>query len=410
MQRRSASVGFVLATLGIDALGFGIVIPVVPGLVVQLSHLPPSAASFWLGALLSAFSAMQFLCAPLLGALSDRFGRRAVLLLSLSGICANYIMLAWAPSLPWLFVGRIIAGATAANASAANAYIADVTPPAQRAQRFGLVGAMFGLGFVLGPAIGGLLGGVWLRLPFVVAAALAAANLLYGVFVLPESLPPERRRALRWRDANPVGSLHLIATDRVYAHLALAWCCVWFAIGAVQSCFVLANQMRLGWGPEQNGLALAVVGIGSALVQGLLVRRAVRGLGERRAALTGYTLAGLAYACFAFAREPWLLFVGIALLSAGAISGPAVQAMVSARAGADRQGEMQGALASLQGLTAIVSPLVAGWLFGRFTSASAPVHFPGAPFLLASGIYAVAFVAVLTLKRRLAAEALLPSR
>jgi MFS transporter, DHA1 family, tetracycline resistance protein len=394
--KRRASIGFVLATLGIDALGFGIVVPVVPNLVVRLSHLPPSAASFWVGALLAAFSAMQFLCAPLLGALSDRFGRRPVLLLSLSGVCANYLMLAWAPSLPWLFVGRLIAGATAANVSAATAYIADVTPPAQRAQRFGLVGAMFGLGFVLGPAVGGLLGGYGLRLPFLAAAALAGVNVLYGIFVLPESLPPDRRRAFEWRLANPVGTLGAVVADPAYVRLALAWCCAWFALGALQSSFVLANDLRLGWGPAENGAALAAVGVGSALVQGLVVRRLVPFLGERRAALLGYVLAALAYLLFAFAVRGWIVYAGIAVQALGAISGPAVQAMVSMRAGPDRQGEVQGALASLQGLTAIASPLIAGWLFGAF----APLGLPGAPFLLAAATYLLAFAAVRGLGRR----------
>ena len=397
---RQASVGFVLATLAIDALGFGIVVPVVPNLVVQLSHEPPSAASIWVGALLAAFSAMQFLCAPLLGALSDRFGRRPVLLMSLSGVGLNYLMLAWAPSLGWLFVGRLIAGATAANVSAATAYIADVTPPALRAQRFGLVGAMFGLGFVLGPAVGGVLGAYGLRLPFFVAAGLAAVNVLYGLFVLPESLAVERRRAFQWGRANPVGMLHVVVADRAYLRLAAAWCCAWFALGALQSSFVLANEVRLGWGPAGNGAALAAVGVGSALVQGLLVRRIVPAMGERRAALLGYVLAAAAYVLFAFAVRGWIVYAGIAVQAFGAISGPAVQAMVSARAGPDRQGELQGALASLQGLTAIGSPLIAGWLFGVFTGAGAAIHFPGAPFLLAAATYGLAFVAIRGLPAR----------
>jgi DHA1 family tetracycline resistance protein-like MFS transporter len=394
VRRRSASIGFVLATLLIDSLGFGIVVPVVPNLVLQLSSLPPSAASFWVGALLATFSMMQFVCSPALGALSDRFGRRPVLLISLSGICTNYLLLAWAPTLAWLFVGRVIAGATAANYSAATAYIADITPPAQRAQRFGLVGAIFGLGFVMGPALGGILGSYSLRLPFLAAAALAGCNLLYGALVLPESLPPERRRAFQWRLANPVGTLHVIGADRTYTRLALAWCCAWFAIGALQSSFVLANQTRLGWGTRENGMALAAVGLGSAVVQGLLVRRVIPRLGERRSALVGYGLALCAYTCFAVASAGWLVFTGIALQAIGAISNPAVQAMISARAGADQQGQVQGALASLQGLTAIAAPLIAGWLFGLFTGPASPLFFPGAPFLLAALMFGIAFSAI----------------
>ncbi len=281
---RHASVRFILVTLVIDALGFGLVVPIIPPLVVRLSGLPIASASLWVGALLSMFALMQFLCAPILGGLSDRFGRRPVLLLSLSGICANYLLLAWAPSLAWLFLGRLIAGATAANASTANAYIADITPPQQRAARFGLVGASFGIGFVIGPALGGVLGAYGLRLPFLVAAGLAACNLLYGAFVLPESLPRERRRKLDWRHANPWGSAHMVFVDRALRRLALNWCCIWFALGALPSSFVLANTMRFGWDSRLNGIAFGVAGLASAIVQGLLVRRIVSLLGERRAA------------------------------------------------------------------------------------------------------------------------------
>src|ERR1700760_2210281 len=214
MIGHSASVRFILVTLIIDALGFGLVVPIVPALVLKLSGLTVSGASEWVGLLLTVFALMQFLCAPILGGLSDRFGRRPVLLLSLGGICLNYLMLAWAPSLIWLFLGRLVAGATAANAATATAYIADVTPVAKRAGQFGLVGAAFGIGFVVGPAVGGLLGTYGLRLPFLVAAGLAACNVLYGLFVLPESLPPNLRRPFDWSRASPIGSLHLVMANR----------------------------------------------------------------------------------------------------------------------------------------------------------------------------------------------------
>jgi DHA1 family tetracycline resistance protein-like MFS transporter len=380
-RQHTASVGFILATLVIDALGFGLVVPIVPALVLHLSGLPASAASVWVGMLLSCFALMQFVCAPILGALSDRFGRRPVLLLSLSGICVNYLLLAWAPSLIWLFVGRLIAGATAANAATASAYIADVTPPRLRASRFGLVGAMFGVGFVLGPALGGVLGAYGVRLPFLVAAGLAGCNVLYGLFVLPESLPVDLRRPIDWRRANPLGSLHLVLADRNLSRLAVAWCSPWFALGALQSTFVLANQLRFGWDTRHNGMALALAGLGTAVVQGLLVRRIIPRLGERRSAIAGSTLTVGAYLCMAFAPFGWVVLLGIMLQSAGAITNPAVQGMVSANAPPDRQGETQGALSSLQGLTAIVSPLVAGWLFSHFTGPDAFAQLPGASFV-----------------------------
>ncbi|HVY17913.1 MAG TPA: MFS transporter [Rhodopila sp.] len=378
---RHASVRFILLTLVIDALGFGLVVPIIPPLVVKLSGLTVASASLWLGALLAMFALMQFFCSPILGGLSDRFGRRPVLLLSLSGICANYLLLAWAPSLPWLFLGRLIAGATAANASTANAYIADITPPQLRAARFGLVGAAFGIGFVVGPALGGVLGAYDLRLPFLVAAALAACNLLYGAFVLPESLPPERRRKLDWSRANPWGSAHMVFMDRTLRRLALNWCCVWFALGALPTSFVLANTLRFGWDSQLNGIALGVAGLGSAVVQGLLVRRIIPALGERRAAITGALVTMTGYFCQGIAPFPEFVFAGIALQALGSFGGAAVQAMMSASAGPDRQGETMGALSSLQGLTAILSPVVATTLFSTFTHQGSPLMFPGAPFL-----------------------------
>lgn len=402
---RNTSIGFVLATIAIDALAFGIIVPVVPTLVMELSGNGLSAASFWMGALLAAFSATQFLCAPLLGALSDRFGRRPVLLISLAGIVVNNLMLAWAPTLAWLFVGRLVSGATAANFAAATASIADVSTPAQRAQRFGLVGAMFGLGFVVGPALGGVLGAYGVRLPFFVAGGLAALNLVYGAIMVPETLRPENRRPFRWSGANPLGNIAIVFNDKDYLRLVIAWCCTWFALGALQSSFVLANDLRLGWGTRENGLALATVGVGSAIVQGFLVGRIIPRLGERRSALVGYTLAGAAYVLFGLANHPWILFAGIALQSASAISGPAVQALVSDRAAADRQGQVQGALSSFQGLTAIGAPLLAGWTFGVFAAPDAAIALPGAPFFLAALAYALAFWAVLGLGPRRAAQA-----
>lgn len=393
-RTKPAAIGFVLATIAIDALAFGIIVPVVPNLVMALSGDGASGASLWMGALLGVFSLMQFLCAPLLGALSDRFGRRVVLLVSLAGICLNNLLLGWAPTLAWLFVGRLVAGATAANYAAATASIADVSTPAERAQRFGLVGAMFGLGFIAGPALGGVLGSYGLRLPFFVAAGLAGANLVYGAIFVPETLALADRRPFRWAHANPIANLRVVAKDSQYARLVLAWCCTWFAIGALQASFVLANDMRFGWTSRENGFALAAVGVGSALVQGFGVKRIVPRLGEQRSARYGYALACVAYALFAVASEPWILFVGIALQSMSAISGPAVQSMVSAGAGPDRQGEMQGALASFQGLTAVVAPLLAGWVFGAATKPGGSVHIPGAAFALASVAYAVAFWAV----------------
>ena len=396
---RPASIGLVLATVALDALGFGIVVPIVPSLIMQLEHISAAQTSLWMGGLLAAFSIMQFLCAPLLGGLSDRFGRRPVLLAALAGMTLNYLMLVWAPSVGWLFIGRVIAGATAASYSTATAYIADVTPPEQRAQRFGLVGAMFGLGFVVGPALGGLLGSYGLRLPFLLSAVLAGINVVYAALILPESLKPESRRTISWARSNPIGSLRVLAADADYRRLAVAWCCTWFALGALQSAFVLANDLRLGFSELQNGLALTVMGIGSALVQGLLVRRIVPRLGERRAALIGFSLTACAYLSFAFAWAVPILLMGLVLQSMGAISGPAIQSLLSVKAGPNEQGQLQGALASIQGLTAIVAPLAGSSIFSLFAHPDRSIYFPGAPFLMGTAACLIAVAAVTSMRR-----------
>jgi MFS transporter, DHA1 family, tetracycline resistance protein len=388
----SASLGVVLATLALDALAFGITTPVMPDLVMHVSHMSGSAASFAMGALLTTFAVMQFLCASLLGGLSDRYGRRPILLLSLAGTCVNYLLLAWAPSLVWLFIGQAISGATVANVSSANAYIADVTPPAERAHRFGLVGATFALGFVLGPAIGGILGSYGLRLPFILAAVLAGCNAVFGLAALSESLPLDRRRRFHWQSADPIKVLRAVRSDPVFVRLAIAWSCIWIAFGALQSSFVLANELRLGWTTWQNGMALVALGLAAAFAQGIAVRRAIVWVGEQSTATISLALAGCAYLCFAFATVSWVVFVGIVLQAFGAMSVPSIQAMVSTRAGPYRQGEAQGALSSLRGLTAIAAPLAAGSLFATFTRGD--VFFPGAPFLLVAVTYGGAFVAM----------------
>jgi DHA1 family tetracycline resistance protein-like MFS transporter len=390
-KSRQASVIFVLITLGIDAFGVGVVIPVLPELVRHLSGHAIANASIWVAILVSAYAFAQFLAAPVLGGLSDRFGRRPVILMSVSGICINYILLAVAPSLGWILIGRLLAGATAANSSAAAAYIADITPPELRAKRFGLIGATFGLGFVLGPAIGGLIGGYALRGPFILSAVMAGLNALYGVFVLPESLPPERRRPFDWRRANPVGSLLTLFADGFLARLALAWSGLWFGICVLQAVFVLYTGIRFHWGALANGAAFALVGLSQALVQSLLVQRVVARLGEARTALLGCALDATAFVLFAFAPTGWFMVLPILVQAAGSIAAPAVRAMLSAHVGPARQGEVQGATSSIEGLTQIAAPLLAGSLFGAFSRPGAPLHFPGIPFLLGAATYLLAF-------------------
>jgi DHA1 family tetracycline resistance protein-like MFS transporter len=398
MSRRSArnapAIGFILAVLVIDSLGFGLVIPILPTLIQKLSGGPRHDAALWVGVLAMCFAAAQFFTAPVLGQLSDRFGRRPLILISLTGSALNYVLLVFAPSIGWLFLGRLLAGATAGNVSAASAYIADITEPQDRARRFGLIGAAFSFGFIIGPALGGLLGGISLRLPFALAAGLAGVNALYGLFVLPESLPVEKRRLFRWPEATPFRALGTLGADPRMRRLAFAWAVRWFGLGTIQAVFVLSTELRFGWGPQQNGIALAVVGITGTLAQAFLVRRVVGWLGEAKAAMFGFAMNALAFAGFALAGQVWVIILIGLLQALGSVTNPAIRAMISSAAPSDRQGSTQGALAAVEGLTAIVSPLIGAGLFALFTERHGGIYFPGAPFMLAAGLFIVGAILV----------------
>ncbi len=378
--RSRASTAFVLVTLGLDALGTGLIAPIVPGLVRTLAHLPPAAAAPWVGALIAAYAATQFLIAPVLAALSDRFGRRPVILLSVVGLGCDNLLLVFAPNLWWLFAGRLVAGATSANVAAATAYIADVSKPEDRSRLFGLIGATFGAGFVVGPAIGGLLGAHGLRLPFLAAACLALLNALFGVFVLPESLPRERRRPIEWARTNPFGLLAGVARDRSLRRLAVAWSCSWIGLGAIQSSLVLFTGDRFGWGAEFNGLLLAGVGVSQVIVEGLVLRPVVGRLGEKRVAIAGYAFGAAGYATLSVAFAGWMIMPAVVLMALGGLATPSVRAMVSGRQDDHHQGEMQGVLSAVEGLTAIFAPLLTAALFYAAVSHG----FPGAPFAVAA--------------------------
>ena len=383
-QKPQASVAFVLFTLGLDALGVGIIGPIVPGLVRQLAHLAPEQAAPWVGALIAAYAAVQFFAAPLLAELSDRFGRRPVILASVFGLGCDYVLLALAPNLWWLFAGRLIAGATSANVAAATSYIADVSPQQDRPRLYGLVGATFGAGFVIGPAMGGVLGGYGLRLPFIAAAVLSLLNFAFGLFVLPESLAPQNRRALTAARANPFRLLASLARNRSMSRLAVAWSCTWIGLGAVQSCLVLFTGYRFGWGSALNGLLLAGVGLSQAVVEGFLLRYVNGRLGARRTAVLGYICGAIGYGALALALAGWTMLPAVVLIALGGLATPSVRAMVSGQGGADNQGEMQGILAAVEGLTAVVAPVLTAGLFYAFTSHALPLMFPGAPFALAA--------------------------
>lgn len=389
-RRHEAAIPFVLVTLLIDVLGIGLLIPVLPELVTELAGGDHSAGSAYYGWFIAVYAAMQFLFAPVLGGLADRFGRRPVLLISLLGSAIDYLVMAVAPTLAILFVGRVVSGITGANITAANAYIADVSPPNERAKNFGLVGATFGVGFIVGPALGGVLAGFGLRAPFYAAAVLALVNWLYGYFVLPESLTEENRRPFSWRRANPMGSLRSIGKHLLVRDLAFAYVCLGLAQNAMVATWVLFTTLRFGWTPFVNGLTLALVGALSALVQGLLVRSLVPRMGERRAILAGVAASAVAYAVYGASPAGWAMIVGIVIGSLGGLAGPSAQALISRSVAPNEQGEVQGALASLLSLTGVVGPLAGTMLFAHFTSGAPPYGMAGAPFFLGAVLLAVA--------------------
>lgn len=395
-----AGVLFVLVVLFLDILGLGIVIPVLPELVDSFVPGDASAAAPWYAALASVYAVMQVLFAPLVGALSDRFGRRTVILASLSAFGGSYLILALAPSLTWLFIGRVLAGITGATITAANAYIADVSTPETRARNFGFVGVAFGLGFIFGPAIGGLLGGFGLRVPFYAAAVSALAGALYGLLVLPESLPPEKRRPFAWRSAIPLRALGVLGNYPLVAGLAVSFLFFYLAQRGLETVFVLYTAYRYAWGPTENGLALALVGVMAALVQGGLVRPTVARLGERRTIVVGLSVSLLGFVGYGLASQGWMLLTVLAVASLGAVAGPAIQGLVAGTVPGREQGAVQGALTSLQSLASVVAPLAAGGVFSAFSGEGAPLELPGAPFFLGAVLLLVGLLwAARTLRR-----------
>jgi DHA1 family tetracycline resistance protein-like MFS transporter len=375
---------FILLTILIDSIGFGIIMPVLPQLIMEVSALELAGAARVGGLLLVVFAGLQFLFAPVLGNLSDRFGRRPVLLVSLLAFGVNYALMGLAPSLPWLFLGRALTGISGAAYAPANAFVADVSPPEKRAQSFGLIGAAFGLGFVLGPACGGLLGELGPRAPFFAAAALAVLNFAYGLFVLPESLPPERRRPFSLARANPLGTLRAFRDQPRVLSLALVfffWQVAFHVYPATWSYFAIA---KFELSPAAIGATLALSGLSMTLVQGFLTGRIVARIGEARAAPLGVTIGMLAFLAYAFMTESWMLYPTLALGGFQSIATPAINAMMSRQLGPERQGELQGGMASVMGLSSIVGPFVLTETLARFSAPDAPLHFPGAAFLLAA--------------------------
>lgn len=380
----SAAISFIFITILIDAIGLGIVLPVTPDLIMELTGTSVSEASLYGGWMAFAYAIMQFVFGPVVGNLSDRFGRRPVLLLSLLTFGIDYALMAFAPTITWLFVGRAIAGMAGAAHSTANAYIADVSPPEKRAQNFGLMGAAFGLGFILGPALGGLMGYISTRAPFYAAAALALVNMLYGMFVLPESLPKEARRPFHWRRANTLGTVLELRKYPAVTLLATVMFLWTLAHQVLPTTWAFYAQAKFHWEAWEIGFSLAFAGVMMAVVQAGLTRVMVPKLGEHMAVLVGLVTGGLGYVLYALVWQGWMVYPAMVIGMFGGLTFPSLNALMSQRIPPSSQGELQGAIASLFSLTAIIGPVLMTQLFGYFTSTAAPIQFPSAAFLCAA--------------------------
>jgi len=399
-SKKSPAIGFIFITLLIDVMGLGIIIPVMPKLISELVGGSLSDAARYGGWILFSYSFVQFVCAPIVGGLSDQFGRRPVLLASLLGFALDYLFVAYAPSIVWLFVGRIIAGVMGASFTTGAAYIADVSTPEKRAQNFGLIGAAFGLGFIIGPVLGGLLGQYGSRVPFLAAAGLSMLNFLYGLFILPESLKQENRRKFSWKRASPIGALKHLQKYPVISGLIISLALLYVAMHAVQSNWSYYTMEKFHWNERIIGYSLGAMGLLGAIVQGGLIRLIIPKIGQKRGVYVGLFLYSVGFVLFAFARETWMMFAFMVPYILGGIAGPSLQGIISTQVPSNEQGELQGALTSLMSLTSIIGPPLMSNLFYFFTKSEAPVYFPGAPMLTAAVLTLLsAYLARKSLKR-----------
>ena len=381
-SKKQAAIGFIFITMLIDIIGWGIIIPVIPSLIKELIHSDISEAAKYGGWLTFSYAITQFIFAPIVGNLSDKFGRRPILLVSLFAFSLDYMLLAFAPTITWLFVGRILAGITGASITTASAYIADISTSENRAKNFGLIGAAFGLGFIIGPVIGGLLGQYGSRVPFYAAAILCMLNFLYGYFILPESLDKENRRNFEWKRANPIGAfLHLKKYPNLIG-LIIAIFILYVGSHAVQSNWSFYTMYRFNWDERMVGISLGIIGLLVGLVQGVLIRWINPKIGNVKSIYLGLLLYTIGMFLFAFATESWMIFLFLIPYCLGGIAGPALQAVVSENVKPSEQGEIQGTLASLMSASAIIGPPMMASVFYFFTHDEAPFKFPGAPFVL----------------------------
>jgi MFS transporter, DHA1 family, tetracycline resistance protein len=400
-----AAFGFIFAAVVLDMLALGIIIPVLPHLILEFEGNDAARAAMIVGVFGTAWALMQFLFSPVMGALSDRFGRRPVLLISIAGMGLDYILMALAPSLLWLFIGRILSGITSASFSTAGAYIADVTPPDKRAARFGMLGAAFGIGFIAGPALGGVLGEIDTRLPFWVAAGLCLANALYGLFVLPESLPKERRSPFSWRRASPLGSLKMLASMPMLAALGVILFLNALVHHVLPQTFVLYGDYRYGWSIATTGYVFALVGVCAMVVQGGLVGPVVRRLGEERTLLLGLAMGFVSFLIYGLAGVGTLFLIGVPVGALWGLAGPALQGLMTRQVGPTEQGRLQGVSSSIQGVAGLFGPLLFSQLFAAGLAKTGGVYLPGAAFLAAAALVGIGAALALRLVRRRSAAA-----
>jgi DHA1 family tetracycline resistance protein-like MFS transporter len=399
---KNSAMGFIFITLLIDSMGWGLIIPVIPDLVAQLKHIPVNEASKYGGYLLSVFAITQFAFSPVIGNLSDRYGRRPVLLLSLLGFGIDYLIQAWAPAYGWLFIGRVIAGITGASFTTASAYIADISTDATtKAKNFGLIGAAFGTGFVLGPALGSLVSTWGIRAPFYAAAALCLLNCLYGFFLLPESLSKDNRRAFDWKRANPLGSLKFLGSHPEIGALAFGFFLIYLGAQSVQGNWAFFVEYRFQWTKAMVGISLTVVGVLIMAVQAGLTRVIVPKLGNERSIYLGLSLYTLGLVLFALASQTWMMYAFLVPYCMGGLCGPSLQSVISGHVQPNQQGELQGTLTSLMSLTTVIGPLIMNGAFSYFTSTKTPIHFPGIHFCIGA---LCMLLSILIIKRVLSRE------
>ena len=400
VEKRSAATIFVLITVLIDSIGFGIIIPIMPSLISELAHTDVSGSARYGGFLFAAYSVMQFVFSPIVGGLSDQFGRRPILLASLFGFGIDYLFLVFAPTITWLFIGRLIAGVMGASFTTAAAYMADISTPEKRAQNFGMIGAAFGLGFIIGPIIGGIASDFGTRVPFMVSGVLTLCNFCYGYFVLPESLKPENRRKFDWKRANPVGALLNLRRFPMLIGLVSALFLVYISNFSTQGTWSYFAKERFNWSNKEIGWSLTFIGFMIALVQGGLTRILIPKLGTKNSIYAGFTFSILGSFAYAFANQGWMMYAIMVPFSLGGLAGPAMQGIISSQVPANEQGELQGSLTSLNSVAAIIGPILMTSLFYKFTAKDAPIYFPGASFMAAAILTTISLLLIIrTLKK-----------